>query len=210
MDGVFELRINNEYKLTANHEFLQDGLPLTMRPVNGVMGQAYIGTWFNLKPDSFHVIEVQDKQLEYAIVVLAMPMNEVPTGYQRGNLAFENGRLLINQQDNQQNLVVENVAATAVPTPQVAVQVVNQPTPVPQSNVQLVLLPSHNNGQDWHLQLTGYYGNRWDVWERYVAGHGHSMSWEYFKEAVLVYNPHLETDGFVFYPDKAYLLPPTP
>lgn len=213
MDGVFELRITNEYKLTANHEFLQDGLPLTMRPVNGVMGQAYIGTWFNLKPGSFHVIEVQDKQLEYAIVVLDMPLSEVPTGYQRGNLAFEDGILLINQQENQQNLVVANVAeaATAVPTPHVDVQTVSTSVnkPAPQSNPQLAVLPSHNNGQDWHYQLTGYYGNRWDVWERYVAGRGHSMSWEYFKEAVLVYNPHLETDGFVFYPDKAYLLPPT-
>lgn len=211
MDGVFELRINNEYDLTTEHEFLQDGLPLTMRPVNGMMGQAYIGTWFDLAPNNFRVIKVPGKQLEYAIVVLEMPLNEVPTGYQRGNLAFENGRLLINQQDNQQNLIVEHITevATVVPTPQAAVQMVSTTVnkPAPQSNFELVLLPSNNNGEDWHLQLTGYYGNRWDVWERFVAGYGHPMSWEMFKDAVLAHNPQLESDGFVFYADKAYLLP---
>lgn len=205
MDGVFELRFKNEYKLTTDHEFLQGAAPLSMRPVNGMVGQAYIGSWFHLTPNSFLVIDVPDKQLKYTLVVLAMSLNEVPPSHQRGNLAFDNGRLLINQQQNQQNLVVENVAemTTAVQT------IIPTPTPIPPANIQLNLLPSRNNGQDWHLQLTGYYGNRWDVWEKYVAGRGVGMSWDTFKEVVLVYNPHLETDGFVFYPNKAYLLPTT-
>lgn len=218
MDGVFELRFTNEYELTTIHDFKLDGtLPLIMTPVNGAMGQAYIGTWFDLIPDSYRVIQVPDKQLTYTLVVLEEPLNELSTIYQPGKLTFDNDNntLIINQQEEQQNLVIEYVAeaATAVPTPQpqAGIQTVSTSAnkPAPQSDVQLVVLPSRNNGQDWHLQLTGYYGNRWDVWETYVVGRGVDMSWETFREAVLIRNPHLEADGFVFYSDKTYLLPYT-
>lgn len=201
MDGVFELRTRNEYKLTnSNAFFTTNGASIEMKLVSGLVGTAYIGTWFDgLKPGSIRVITVQEKQLEYAVVVLPMPLHELPESHRSGNLRLE-GELLVTTLTGGVGGGGElAVQATAVP----------QPTPVPQSNVQLVLLTGENDGSEWHLKLTGYYGNRWDVWERYVAGYGHSMSWETFKEAVLVYNPHLETDGFVFYPDKAYLLPAT-
>ena len=222
MDGVFELRFTNEYKLTTEHNFYEEGLALPMIPINGMMGQAYIGTWFDLKPDTFRVIEVPEKQLVYALVVLEMPLNELSTDYQHGNLTFEERKLIINLQENQPELVEEHIEAVATPVPTAVVTVqtdtssVNKPAPqsselvtvLPiQSNPQLTVLPSQNNGQDWHVQLSGYYGNRWDVWETYVIDRGINMSWEAFREAVLAHNPHLEADGFVFYPDKAYRLP---
>lgn len=203
MDGVFELRTHNEYKLTnVTTFFLTNGTPIEMKQVSGVVGTAYIGTWFDgLRPGSLRVIAVPEKQLEYAVVVLSMPLHELPESHRPGNLRLE-GEMLVTTLPGGAGVGGGEdfaVQATAVP----------QATPVPQSNVQLILLPSRSNGQDWHLQLTGYYGNRWDVWERYVAGYGHSMSWEYFKEAVLSHNPQLESDGFVFYPDKVYFLPAT-
>ena len=192
MDGVFELRTRNEYKLTnSNAFFATNGTPIEMKLVSGLVGAAYIGTWFDgLKPGSLRVVEVQEKQLEYAVVVLSMPLHELPESHRSGNLRLE-GELLVTTLTGQAGIGGGGnfaVQATAVP----------QPTPVPPSNVQLVLLTAPNYGAEWHLQLTGYYGNRWDVWERYVAGYGHSMSWETFKEAGLVYNPHLEAAGFVF------------
>lgn len=198
MDGVFELRIRNEYKLKQTHAFFDaNAQPISMQSVMGMVGMQYIGTWFaNLNPNSIRTISIPEKQLVYTLVILEMPLDQLPESYQSGNLSL-NGELLVTSASATSGN--ENVALQATPAPQ----------PTPQSNFQLLLLPSQNGGQDWHLQLTGYYGNRWDVWERFVAGKGHSMSWETFKEAVLVHNPQLKSDGFVFYPHKAYLLPTT-
>lgn len=196
MDGVFELRTSNVYKLTVAHEIYHPNRALVpMSTTPGVMGIRYLGTWFeDLNPSDMRVLTVPDKQLEYAIVVLPMPQDEVPKNYAQGWLTFQNGMLII-KSDTPDNGENEGKDQTAVPLP------------MPETNVQFTVLPSRNNGQDWHLQMTGFFGNRWDVWEKYVAGRGSSMSWETFKYAVLVHNPHLEDDGFVFYPGKTYLLP---
>lgn len=198
MDGVFELRTRNEYELTLTHE-VYDGTNnrLDMSTVPGVVGTRYIGRWLGqLKPNDIQTFHVAGKQLTYSVVVLPVPQAELTEAYQPGHLRLNGQTLITDQADviaNDQIVIV----ATAVP----------QPTPIPQHTIELVLLPSNNNGEDWHLQLTGYYGNRWDVWERFVAGYGYPMSWEMFKDAVLAHNPQLESDGFVFYADKAYLLP---
>ena len=215
MDGVFELRISNEYKLTTAHDFLLNGRTLTMRPINTVKGQAYIGTWFNIVPESYQVIDVPAKQLTYELVVLEMPLDELPVDYQPGNLSFDeiDVKLVVNQQEIQQELVIEHVeemeTPVPVPTAEIIVQTVssNGNETAVQSSAQLTTVSSQSNGQGWHMQLTGFYGTRWEVWETYVAGRGSHMSWETFKEAVLAHNPQLEADGYVFYPDQAYLLP---
>ncbi|MBK8900498.1 MAG: hypothetical protein IPM53_04890 [Anaerolineaceae bacterium] len=201
MDGVFELRVSNVYELSVNHTFYDDANnQLQMSTVPGLMGTRYIGRWLGeLNPSDIRVFHVGEKQLTYSVVVLPVALAALSDAYQPGRLRLNERTLLTDQTDEAANGAVVFMA-TAVP----------QPMPAPESNIQLVRLPSQNNGQDWHLQLTGYYGNRWDVWERFVAGYGHSMSWETFKEAVLVHNPHLESDGFVFYPNKLYLLPATP
>ncbi len=201
MDGVFELRTRNEYKLTHNNAFFYtNGTPIEMKLVSGVVGTAYIGTWFDgLRPGSLRVIRVPEKQLEYAVVVLSMPLHELPESHRQGNLRLE-GEMLVTTlaggagMGGGENFAVQ---ATAVPNP----------NPTPQAAIQFTLLPSQNSGLTWNLQMTGYYGNRWDVWEQYLSGRVPGMSWEAFKEAVLVYNPHLESDSFVFYPEKMYRLP---
>mgnify|MGYP007059381648 CR=1 FL=1 len=198
MDGVFELRVANVYKLSLAHEIYHPNrVPVSMSTVPGVVGTRYLGTWFeNLNPTDMRVLNVPDKQLEYALVVLPMPQDELPDGYSPGKLSFKNGTLITNQADEEGN---ENLAAQATAVP--------NPTPAPESNIQFVVLPAESSGQAWNLKMTGYYGNRWDVWERFIAGRIPGMNWETFKYSVLVHNPHLETDGFVFYPEKSYLLP---
>ena len=59
----------------------------------------------------------------------------------------------------------------------------------------------------WTRKLTGFYGNRWQAWEQFVKSQVPGITWHEFKDQVLVYNPHLETDGYVFRPEKEYLLP---
>jgi hypothetical protein len=199
MDGVFELRTRNEYKLTnSNAFFYTNGTPIEMKLVSGMVGAAYIGTWFDgLRPGSLRVIQVPDKQLEYAVVVLSMPLHELPESHRQGNLRLEGQTLATTVPGRAGWHEGVAVQATAVPNP----------NPAPQATIQFTLLPTANSGVTWNLQMTGYYGNRWDVWERYLSGRVPGMSWEAFKEAVLVYNPHLESDGFVFYPEKMYRLP---
>jgi len=205
MDGVFELRIPNDYKLTLAHEIYHPNHTLVpMRTVPGVVGTRYLGTWLDdLNPNDLRVLDVPDKQLEYALVVLPMPQGELPDSYSEGKLSFQNGMLVIAQEQEGGRGGAEDTAVEAETETAVA-----QPIPpAPQPNVQFTVLPSRNNGKDWHLQMTGYYGNRWDVWEQFIAGRVPGMDWETFKQSVLVHNPHLETDGFVFYPEKSYLLP---
>jgi hypothetical protein len=192
MDGVFELRITNIYKLTVAHDayYYPERALVEMHTIPGIVGPQYLGTWHeDLNPADKILINVPSKQLEYALVVLPMPLDELPETHQPGSLTFQDGMLVIKQQEN------EPVGETAVPLPP------------PQSDIQFTVLNNENNGDVWRLQMNGYYGNRWDVWEQFVAGRGNGMSWETFKEAVLVYNPHLETDGYVFYPEKSYRLP---
>ncbi|WP_420632368.1 hypothetical protein [Candidatus Leptofilum sp.] len=198
MDGVFELRIPNAYKLSESHGFYYypSGTLVEMHTIPGVVGNKYLGTWEgDLQPSDFRRFHVPSKQAEYAVVVLPMPLDELPDTHQRGNLIFQDGMLVIKPEvESEEDMAAE--AATAVPLPP------------PETNIQFTLLPK--NDQAWNLQMTGYYGNRWDVWEKYVEGRGTGMSWETFKVDVLSHNPQLEADGFVFYPHHSYLLPTSP
>ena len=197
MDGVFELHTSNTYKLNIAHEiYYPNRAQVTMSTIPGVVGMRYLGTWFeDLNPSDMRVLSVPDKQLEYAIVVLPMSLDELPEDYAQGNLTFHNGMLVIKPTETDDEESENGPVAIPLPTPE--------------ANIQFTVLPSRNNGQDWNLQMTGYYGNRWDVWERFVAGRVPGLDWETFKYSVLVRNPHLEADGFVFYSDKTYLLPYT-
>lgn len=190
MDGVFELRVTNVYKLTELHDFYfypsQTAVQMLRR--SDTSNNTYLGTWLeDLNPTDIRQLNVPTKQAEYALVVLPMPLAELPGSHERGNLTFQDGLLVIQPEEP------PLAEATAVPLPP------------PATDIRFTLLLG--NDSMWHLQMSGYYGNRYDVWEKYVAGRGTGMNWETFKEAVLVYNPHLETDGFVFYPNKTYLLP---
>jgi hypothetical protein len=51
MDGVFVLRIPNEYELDiSNNFYYTNGTAIIMQAVTGVVGTAYIGTWFDRQP----------------------------------------------------------------------------------------------------------------------------------------------------------------
>ena len=56
--------------------------------------------------------------------------------------------------------------------------------------------------------LVGYLdgeGSRYDVFLVTPAVSG--ITWEEFKDEVLIYNPDLEADSYIFLADKQYLLP---
>lgn len=174
MDGVFELSTPNIYRLSLSHGFFQeDGNLVPFQAVAGLYRISYIGTWFNLTPNSYRDIMVPEKQVQYSIVVLNQPVDELSEIYDQGALSFANGMVLINKADN----------------------------------VQFNILPNEPEGVTWNLQMTGFYGNRWNLWEKYISDHVPSLSWEVFRDSVLLYNPQLEEDGYIFYPDKTYLLP---
>lgn len=198
MDGVFELRVPNNYKLTEAHDFYdQDGNLITMHPVLGMVGKQYIGIWYeDLNPKDMRTIAIPEKQLEFVLVVLQYTNDNLPDSHLQGNVRLE-GNVLITSLNEAVSDGTIAVQATAVPNPQ----------PTPQSNIQFIVLPSSSDGLAWNLQMSGFYGNRWEVWERFIAGRVPGVTWESFKESVLVHNPQLEMDGFVFLPDKSYLLP---
>lgn len=196
MDGVFELRIPNEYKLTPEHKFqYTNKVTVTMATVPGMIRTQYVGAWLGeLNPNEMQIIKVEEKQVQYTIVVLGLPLNELPESHSQGRLAFnvETKELVTNVQTEKEIEAAKTVDST---------------NPAPQTSIQFKVFPSQNSGLEWRMQITGYYGNRWDVWERFIKGYVSGMDWETFQESVLVHNPQLESDGFVFYPDKSYLLP---
>lgn len=197
MDGVFELRIPNEYELTQNHNFFDiNRNSVAMMPVIGTIGTQYLGIWYeNLTPMDIRVVAIPDKQLRYSLAVLEHPLNDPLVSFEEDKLRLEftdnNNSARIFALNDESNIEEE----TAVPTA------------TPQPAVELTIMPNANIGITWNVRLSGFFGNRWQVWEQFVAGRVPGLSWEQFKEIVLVYNPHLEADGFVFYPEKSYMLP---
>lgn len=200
MDGVFELRIPNAYKLNLADEFYNsNGTLISLNLISGLAETRILGIWLSkLKPNSLRVICLPDRQIELAIVVLGMTQKELPESIYSSNLKLEGGVLVLNTEERTDNsdtftsdtLELQSIDGYCF-----------------QSNVQFTVLPSEAEGVGWNLQMTGYYGNRWDVWERFISRRVPGMDWETFEYLVLLYNPQLEADGFIFYPDKKYLLP---
>ena len=60
---------------------------------------------------------------------------------------------------------------------------------------------------EWSYELKGFSGNRYDVYQQTIIKTAPHMSWQKFKDDVLIYNPQLVQDGFEFKKDKTYLLP---
>ncbi len=59
----------------------------------------------------------------------------------------------------------------------------------------------------WSRQLTGFGGSRWDCWTQEVQNKVPGITWEQFRDGVLLRNPQLNADGRLFRPYKAYLVP---
>jgi hypothetical protein len=62
----------------------------------------------------------------------------------------------------------------------------------------------------WDRQVTGFEGNLWACWKRYVRTKVAGVTWESFKAEAGAQNPHLAEDGYKFVADKSYLLPRNP
>lgn len=66
---------------------------------------------------------------------------------------------------------------------------------------------SESTNWTWSDSRKGLSGSRFDIFEKVVKCQVPDMTWEYFKEEVVKHNPQLKQDGWVFYPDKTYILP---
>jgi hypothetical protein len=121
--------------------------------------------------------------------------------------------------------VTSTPTTTPTPVPVVAVLGVGgvQPNPAtsfPTPTPTLTPTPSNTDCRNL-LTEQATYGRRTVSWEwqrtdlsgslcQYYLTQVHNLlpiSWEQFRGEALLYNPHLETDGEVFYPEKCYQLP---
>jgi hypothetical protein len=59
----------------------------------------------------------------------------------------------------------------------------------------------------WTQHITGYYGNRWNYWKQNLEGKIPGFTWPMFMDEVVKHNPQLEADGFIFRPEKTYVVP---
>lgn len=76
---------------------------------------------------------------------------------------------------------------------------------------RLYLLPENRHADKdkivWDRTITGFGGDRWTCWQRYVQGKVVGLSWREFRREVLERNTDLAADGGMFQAEKAYLLP---
>lgn len=188
-NGLFKIRVRNDYQLSAEDTFvLSTGQTMTLANGEGFVGNtATIYKWFgDLRQGITVHINVPSKQIRYTLYVSPTAVSALPSEIQHG-------------------VTVLNEAGGVVPYSSVDSLAPATASPVPEVNSQLSRASA---GQlSWTYSLTGFFGNRWEVWERYIVGRVPGMSWETFKEQVLIHNPHLRQDGFVFYPGKTYVLP---
>lgn len=59
----------------------------------------------------------------------------------------------------------------------------------------------------WTREITGFSGNRWNCWQKYVAQEVAAITWQEFREQVLDHNPSLRDSGGRFAADGLYFLP---
>lgn len=62
----------------------------------------------------------------------------------------------------------------------------------------------------WDRNVTGFAGNRWQCWQRFVQGKVLGLSWLAFKDGVVAHNPTLAQDKWLFRADQQYKLPRNP
>lgn len=86
-DGLFVVRFTNAYELTKGHKFMQaENHQIPLSEGQGMLGNtAYLYRWFNdLTPGDIVRMEVTDKQIEYALVLLPMPASQLPDNILNG------------------------------------------------------------------------------------------------------------------------------
>lgn len=190
-DGLFDVRVSNTYELMVTDSFIyKNGQPLIMyTPDEQAPDSRNIYKWFgDLAPGEIVRVEVPTKQIEYVIAVMPVPNSELSEAIANG---FTKTKI-----DDGGNVTVplENTAS---------VEVDDNKT----SGSQKVNVPTDVSNVTWGRQLTHFSGNRWQVWQLYVAGQVPGMTWERFKEEVVQRNQHLMQAGYVFQYNQVYTLP---
>jgi hypothetical protein len=183
-DGVFFVEIQNAYDLTAV-DLIPSTPELAFQDALGVVGVKYIYTWLGEVPPGHRFnVAVPSKRIGYSLIVVPTPVNELPPEFLNGptTLTADNAILA-------ENGTVLPLTAAAPPSP------------------TLESPPVTVNGISWSRTLTGFSGNRWQAWQQHVEGQVSGITWEEFKDEVLIYNPDLEADSYIFLADKQYLLP---
>lgn len=184
-DGLFVVKIENAYDLTAV-DLVPPAAEFAFQDAPGVVGIKYIYTWLGeVPPDYRFNVAVPSKRIGYSLIIIPTPTTDLPAEFLDGTTTLTADNTIVASNGTVLDL------NTAVPPPPPTAE----PTPVPPGGVS------------WTRPLTGFTGNRWQVWQQYVAGQVGGITWEQFKEDVLIYNPHLEADGYVFQAGKQYLLP---
>ncbi|MCB9420428.1 MAG: hypothetical protein H6667_11530 [Ardenticatenaceae bacterium] len=186
-DGLFFVKIDNLYDLTAA-DLITPALELAFQDAQGVVGVKYIYTWLNEVPPGYRFnVAVPSKRIGYSLIILPVPTTELPADLLDGPTTLTSGDMILASNGTAFDL------NTAVPTP------VPVATTAP--------APITTNGVNWTRTVTGFSGNRWQAWQQYVENQVSGITWDQFKDDVLIYNPDLEADGYVFQAGKQYILP---
>jgi hypothetical protein len=59
----------------------------------------------------------------------------------------------------------------------------------------------------WTRTITGFSGNRWNCWQKFVMNQVAGITWDEFRDQAVEHNPTLPDDGYVFKVNKSYKLP---
>ncbi|MDH4136559.1 MAG: hypothetical protein OEW09_07590, partial [Anaerolineae bacterium] len=59
----------------------------------------------------------------------------------------------------------------------------------------------------WTRTITGFSGNRWNCWQKFVMNQVAGITWDEFKDQAVEHNSALTADGYVFKAGKSYKLP---
>ena len=180
MDGVFELRIKNEYELTEAHPFYYTNeVQVEIKTVPGLVATQYLGAWLGkLNPKDLRIIKVPDKQVNYTIVVLDMKQETLPETHLPGRLAFD------------------------VDTGEMHIDV-NASSNVP----KFTSLANASSDSIWQTQMSGFSGTAEELWQLHLSAKVQNMSLETFLAVVTVYNPQLEADNLIFHKENTYIVP---
>ena len=199
-DGLFKVAFPNTYELDSETFFLRsDGNYMAIATETGSLGNPlYLYSWLDeMAPGTLIRMQVPDKQIEYAIKIMEIPVTTMPEKYlARGQATLTN---------------TDQVEAPEIPGPEIS-GTENVGTGGAVNSVaieQIATIKEEEMSQEvrWTRTLSGYSGNRYEVWERFIQPTVPGLSWNEFKEQVLIYNPQLVTDGNLFHPNKLYIIP---
>ncbi len=188
-DGLFFIQFQNAYDLTAV-DLLPPSPDITFQDAPGVVGVKYIYSWLgDVQPGHRVNVSVPAKRIIYSLVVIPIPLAELPAEFQEGKTELTADNKIIAHAADGTSLELDLGTAVAPTVPTAAAQ------------------PAGSGGLSWTRTVSGFYGSRWDAWLQYVDGQVIGITWDEFKDESLRYNPDLATDGYVFQPEKEYLFP---